>query len=62
MANNPVSTATGYNLFYLNGGEHPIVLSPFLGMSGTSQVVVVQEMVDQMKAAMESAKSNLIVA
>ena len=45
-ANNAVSTATGYSPFYLNGGEHPIVPSTFLGMSGTSQVVAVQEMVD----------------
>ena len=34
----------------------------FLGMSRTSQVVAVQEMVDQKKAALESAKSNLTVA
>ena len=49
----------GYSPFYLNGGEHPIVPSTFLGMPGTSQVVAVQEMVDQMKAALESGKSNL---
>ena len=58
-ANNDVNTATGYNLFYLNGGEHPIIPSTFLGMSGMSQVVAVQEMVDWMKAALESAKSSL---
>ena len=31
-------------------------------MHGTSQVVVVQEMVDWMKAALESVKLNLTVA
>ena len=51
-ANNAVSTATGYSPFYLNDGEHPIVPSTFLRMSGPSQVVAVQEMVDRMKAAL----------
>ena len=61
-ANNAVSTATGYSPFYPNGSEHPIVPSTFLGMFGTSQVVAVQEMVDWMKAALESAKLNLTIA
>ena len=60
--NNAVSAATGYSPFYLNDSEHPIVPSTFLGMSGTSQVVAVQDMVDWMKAALESAKSNLTAA
>ena len=34
-------------------------MSTFLGMFGTSQVVAGQEMVDRMKAALESGKSNL---
>ena len=45
-ANNAVSTATGYSLFYLNGEEQPIILSAFLGIFGMSHVLVVQEMVD----------------
>ena len=61
-ANNAVSTANGYSPFYLNGGEHPIAPSTFLGMFGTSQVVAVQEMVDQMKAALENVKLNLTAA
>ena len=60
--NNAVNMAAGYSPFYLNGGEHPIVLSMFLGMSGMRQVVAVQEMVDRMKAALKSAKLNLTVA
>ena len=61
-ANNAVSMAIGYSPFYLNGGGHPIAPSMFFGMFGMSQVVAVQEMVDRMKAALESAKSNLIAA
>ena len=34
-----LGTAKGYSLLYLNGSEHPIVLSTFLGMHETSQVV-----------------------
>ena len=62
VPNNAVSTAIGYSPFYLNGNERPIIPSTFLGMFGTSQVVVVQEMVDWMKAALESVKLNLIAA
>ena len=61
-ANSAVSMATGYSSFYLDGSEHPIIPSTFFGMSGTSQVVAVQKMVDRVKAALESAKSNLTVA
>ena len=61
-ANNAVSTATGYSPFYLNAGEHPIVPSTFLGTQETSQVVAVQEMVDRMKTALETAKTNLTAA
>ena len=62
MANNSVNTATRYISFYLNSGEQPIVLSTFLGMHGMRQVVPVQEMVDQLKMALESAKANLTTA
>ena len=59
VANNAVSTTTRYSPFYLNGSERPIVPSMFLGLSGRSQVVAVQEMVDWIKAPLESVKSNL---
>ena len=36
-ANNAVSMATGYSLFYLNGGEHPIVPSTFLRCLGRAK-------------------------
>lgn len=62
VANNAISTTTGYSPFYLNVGEHPIILSTFLGVQGTSQVMAMQEMVDQMKAPLENAKTNLIIA
>ena len=61
-SNNAVGMATGYCPFNLNGNEHPIVPLTFLRMSLTSQMVVVQEKVDRMKAALENAKLNLTVA
>ena len=46
-ANNAVNVATGYALFFLNSGDHPIVLSFFLhGRDVSSHVEVVQTMVD----------------
>ena len=61
-ANNAFSTAMGCSPFYLNDGGHPIMMSTFWGMYGTSQVVAVQELVDQMKTALDSVKANLTTA
>lgn len=37
MANNAIRMVAGYNPFYLNAREHPIVLSTFLGMQGQAR-------------------------
>ena len=62
-ANNTVNVATGYNPFFLNSGDHPLVPSIFMHGGGlSSQVEAVQMMVDQMKTALEEAQANLTVA
>ena len=62
-ANNAVNVATGYSPFFLNTGDHPLVPSIFMHGGGvSSQVKVVQTMVDRMKTALEEAQANLTVA
>ena len=62
-ANNAVNMAIGYNPFYLNSGDHPVVPSVFMHGGGVlSQIKVVQTMVDRMKIALEEAEANLIIA
>ena len=62
-ANNAVNVATGYNPFFLNSGDHPMVPSVFMRGEGvSSQVEVVQTMVAQMKTALEESQANLTVA
>ena len=61
-ANNAVNVATGYSLFYLNSGNHPIVPSIVLrGGDVSSHVEAVQTMVGRMKTALEEAQANLSV-
>ena len=63
VANNAVNVATGYSPFFLNSGDHPLVPSVFMHGGGvSSQVGVVQMVVDRMKIALEEAQVNLIVA
>ena len=55
--------ATGYTPFFLNSGDHPIVLSILLhGRDVSSHVEAVQTMVDRMKTTLEEAQANLSVA
>ena len=62
-ANNAVNVATGYSLFFLNFGDHPLGPSVFMHGGGvSSQVEAVQTMVDRMKTALEEAQANLTVA
>ena len=62
-ANNAVNVATGYTPFFLNSGDHPIVLSILLhGRDVSSHVEAVQTMVDRMKTALEEAQANLSIA
>ena len=62
-ANNAVSVAIGYTPFFLNFGDHPIVLLILLhGRDVSSHVEAVQTMVDRMKTALEEAHANLSVA
>ena len=59
-ANNAVNVPTGYTLFYLNSGHHPIVpLILLCGGDVSSHVEAVQTMVDRMKTALEEAQANL---
>ena len=59
-ANNAVNVAMGYSPFFLNSGDHPLVPSVFMhGGDVSSQVEVVQTMVDLMKTALEEAQANL---
>ena len=61
-ANNAVNVATGYSPFFLNSSDHPLVHSVFMHGGGvSSQVEVVQTMVDQMKTGLEEAQANLTV-
>ena len=63
MANNAVNVAMGYSPFYLNFGDHPLVPSVLMHGGGmSSQIEVVQTMVDRMKTALEEAQANLTVA
>ena len=63
VVNNTVNAVTGYNLFYLNSGDHPLVPSVFMYSGGvSSQIKAVQTMVDRMKTALEKAQANLTVA
>ena len=49
--------------FFLNFGDHPIVLSILLhGRDVSSHVEAVQTMVDRMKTTLEEAQANLSVA
>ena len=62
MANNAVNVATGYTLFFLNSGDHPIVLSILLhGRDVSSHVEDMQTMVARMKTALEEAQANLSI-
>ena len=62
-ANNAVNVATGYSPFYLNSGDHPFVPSVLMHSGGvSSQIEVVQTMVDRMKTALEEAQANLTIA
>ena len=62
VANNAVNMATGYNSFFLNFGDHPLVPSVFMhGRGVLSQVEAAQMMVDRMKTALEEAQANLTV-
>ena len=62
-ANNAINVAIGYTPFFLNSGDHPIVLSILLfGRDVSSHVEAVQTMVDRMKTALEEAQANLSVA
>ena len=55
-ANNAVNVSTGYSLFYLNSGDHPLVPSVLMHSRGvSSKIEVVQTMVDRMKTALEEA-------
>ena len=62
VANNAVNEATGYNPFFLNFGDHPLVQSVFVHIGGVSnQLEAMQTMVDQMKTALEQAQASLTV-
>ena len=62
-ANNVVSVATGYNLFFLNSCDHPLVPSVLMhGRGMLSNIEALQTMVDRMKTALEEAQANLTVA
>ena len=62
-ANNAVNVATGYSLFYLNSGDHPLVPSVLMHGGGVSSTIeAAQTTVGQMKTALEEAQANLIVA
>ena len=62
-ANNAINVATGYNPFYLNSGDHPLVPSVLMHGGGvSSKNEAVQTMVDWMKTALEEAQANLTVA
>ena len=62
-ANNAVNVATGYSPFFLNLGDNPLVPSVFMhGRGVSSQIEIVQMMVDRMKTALEEAQANLTVA
>ena len=62
VANNAINVATGYNPFYLNSGDRPLVPSVFMhdGVV-SSQIEAVQTMVDWMKTTLEEAQANLII-
>ena len=54
--NNAVNVATGNTPFFLQSGDHTILLSVLMhGGGGSSQVEAVQVMVDRMNAALEEA-------
>ena len=60
VTNNAVNVATGYNPFYLNAGDHPLVPSALMHGGGVSSgVEAVHTMVDCMKTALEEAQANL---
>ena len=61
--NNAVNVATGYTSFFLNFGDHPIVLSILLYCRDVSSYIeAVQTVLDRMKIALEEAQANLSVA
>ena len=63
VANNAVNVPTAYTPFFLNSGDHPIVLSILLHCRDvSSHIEVVQTMVDRMKTALEEAQVNLSIA
>ena len=52
VANNPGNVAIEYSPFFLNSGDHPLVPSIFMcGRVVSSQIEVVQMMVDRIKTA-----------
>ena len=62
-ADNVVNVATRSSPFFLNCGDHPLVLLVVMHDGGVlSQVEAVQTMVDRMKTALEEAKANLTIA
>ena len=63
VTNNVVNMATGYNPFFFNFGDHPLVpLVLMLGGGVSNQVEAVQTVMDQMKTALEEAQANLTIA
>ena len=61
--NNAINVSIGYNPFYLNSRNHPLV--PSILMHGgvvMSKIKTVQTMVDQMKTALEEVQANLTIA
>ena len=61
-ATNTVNVAIGYTPFFLNSGDHPIVLSILLhGRDVSSHVEAMRTMVDWMKTALGEAQANLSV-
>ena len=63
LANNAVNVPTRYSPFFLNSGDQPLVPSILMHGGGvSSQIEVVQTMVDWMKAALDEAQTNLTIA
>ena len=55
--------ATEYTTFFLNFGDHPLVLSVFMHGGGvSSHIEAMHMMVDRMKTALQEAQANLTIA
>ena len=61
-ANNSISVATGYTLFFLNSGEHPTLLEHLVISPGLTLNQAIRKAISWTKEALDDAKRNLASA